>query len=32
MKKLKPTESKERSNRRQMVKGAWEMENEIVLG
>lgn len=26
MRKLKPTDSKERSNRKQMVKGTWEIE------
>ena len=32
MRKLKPTDIKERSNRRQMVKGTWEMENGHSIG
>lgn len=32
MRKLKPTDSKERSNRKQMVKGTWETENGRSIG
>lgn len=32
MRKLKPMDSKERSNRRQMVKATWEIENGCSIG